>query len=120
MQTTPLVSRSGALLGMVSTHWREPHEMSASESRAMDVLARLTADLIERSLAEDKLSESEEHLKNAERLAHVGHWQWDIRANHVSGSEEMYRIFGKPTDYIPTFEGFMKDLVPLTKSRWND
>jgi PAS domain-containing protein len=112
MQTTPLVSRSGALLGMVSTHWREPHEMSASEFRAMDVLARLAADLIERSLAEDKLSESEEHLNNAERLAHVGHWQWDIRTNRVSGSEEMYRIFGKPPYYIPSFEGFLEDLVP--------
>ena len=112
VQTTPLVSRSGALMGMVSTHWREPHELSASELRALDVLARMAADLIERSRAEDKLSESEEHLKNAERLAHVGHWQWDIRANRVSGSEEMYRIFGKPPDYIPSYEGFLEDLVP--------
>jgi len=112
VQTTPLVSRSGALLGMVSTFWRDPHEMSASEFRAMDVLARLAADLIERSLAEDKLSESEEHLKNAERLAQVGHWQWDIRTNRVSGSDEMYRIFGKPRDYIPSYEGFLQDIVP--------
>ena len=49
VQTTPLVSRSGALLGMVSTHWREPHELSASELRSLDVLGRLAADLIERS-----------------------------------------------------------------------
>src|SRR3954468_16627367 len=27
-QTTPLVSRSDALLGMVSTYWRDPHELS--------------------------------------------------------------------------------------------
>ncbi len=117
MQTTPLFSRSGALLGMVSTHWREPHEISSSEFRATDVLARLAADLIERSLAEDKLSESEEHLKTAERLAHVGHWQWDIRANSVSGSEEMYRIFGKPPEYVPTYESFLEDLVPPGRER---
>jgi GAF domain-containing protein len=67
-QTTPLVSRSGALLGMVSTYWREPHELSATELRALDILARLAADLIEHSRSEEKLSESEQHLKNAECL----------------------------------------------------
>src|SRR5262245_3043390 len=47
-QTTPLVSRSGALLGMVSTYWRNPHKLSLGELRALDVLARLAADVIER------------------------------------------------------------------------
>lgn len=28
-------------------------------------------------------------MKNAERLAHLGHWQWDLPTNRVSGSEEM-------------------------------
>jgi two-component system, cell cycle sensor histidine kinase and response regulator CckA len=113
--STPLISRSGTLLGMVSAHWREPHEISASESRAMDVLARLAADLIDRSLAEEKLSESEQRLKNAERIARTGHWQWDIQTNLVSGSEEMYRIFGKPPDYIPSYGGFLQDLVPADR-----
>ena len=62
VQTTPLVSRSGALLGMVSTHWREPHELSASELRSLDVLGRLAADLIERSRAEETRWEQEQRL----------------------------------------------------------
>src|SRR5215472_7588814 len=44
VQTTPLISRSGALLGMVSTHWREPYELSPNELRSLDILARLVAD----------------------------------------------------------------------------
>ena len=32
-QTTPLVSRSGALLGMISTHWRQPHHPSGRDLR---------------------------------------------------------------------------------------
>jgi PAS domain S-box-containing protein len=111
--STPLLSRSGDLLGMVSAYWREPHELSESELRTLDILARLAADLIERSLAEDRLSESEKHLKNAERLAHVGHWQWDLRSNRVSGSEEMYRIFGKPPDYVPSYD----DILPADRER---
>ena len=62
VQTTPLVSRSGALLGMVSTHWREPHELSASELRSLDVLGRLAADLIERSRVEEARWEHEQRL----------------------------------------------------------
>ncbi|MGA8410398.1 MAG: GAF domain-containing protein, partial [Xanthobacteraceae bacterium] len=26
VQSTPLISRSGELIGMISTHWREPHQ----------------------------------------------------------------------------------------------
>jgi PAS domain-containing protein len=49
VQSTPLVSRSGELLGMISTHWHEPHQPTASALRRLDVLARQVADLIERS-----------------------------------------------------------------------
>jgi PAS domain S-box-containing protein len=73
-QTTPLVSRSGALLGMVSTYWREPHQMSVTEVRSMDVLARLAADLSERASAEEKLSESEERFRNLADAAPVMIW----------------------------------------------
>ena len=115
--TTPLVSRSGALMGMVSVYWREPHKLSMSESRTMDVLARMAADLIERSLAEDRLVESAAHLKRAERIARLGHWQWDLQSNVVSGSEEMYRIFGKPADYVPSYDGFLNELIPRDRER---
>ena|ERR1700751_202360 len=38
-------------VGMFSTHWRAPH-LSPTEARSLDVLARLAADLINRSLGE--------------------------------------------------------------------
>jgi PAS domain S-box-containing protein len=54
VQSTPLVSRSGRLLGMISTHWREPHQPAERAYRSLDVLARQAADLIERSQAEER------------------------------------------------------------------
>jgi len=59
VQSTPLVSRSGRLLGMISTHWREPHQPTERALRPLDVLARQAADLIERSQIEAALRESE-------------------------------------------------------------
>jgi len=52
VQSTPLVSRAGCLSGMISTHWRNPHQASEGELRLLDVLARQAADLIERKQAE--------------------------------------------------------------------
>ena len=62
-QTTPLVSRSGELLGMISTHWKTPHIPSQRDLRFLDVLARQAADLIERKRAEDALERRAEQLK---------------------------------------------------------
>ena len=74
-------------------------------------------DITDHVRARERLAESEQYLKNAERLAHVGHWQWDIRANRVSGSEEMYRMFGKAPGYVPTYGGFLSDLSAADRQR---
>ena len=54
VQSTPLMSRGGQLLGMISTHWRQPHSPPERDLRLLDILARQAADLIERSLAEQR------------------------------------------------------------------
>jgi PAS domain S-box-containing protein len=52
VQSTPLFSRTGSLLGMISTHWRCPHQPSENDLRLLDILARQAADLIERKQTE--------------------------------------------------------------------
>ncbi len=64
VQTTPLISRSGKMLGMLSTHWRRPHEPTLQELRNLDILARMAADLLERSKAREFLRESEEKYRS--------------------------------------------------------
>jgi PAS domain S-box-containing protein len=69
VQSTPLVSRSGQVLGVFSTHYRAPHRPDERELRMVDVLARQAADLIERSRAEEALRQSEARFR---QLAEVG------------------------------------------------
>lgn len=59
-QATPLYSRGGTLLGMISTHWLETFQPNEQQLRLLDVLARQAADLIERRQAEAELVESRE------------------------------------------------------------
>ncbi len=47
-QTTPLIASGGAVVGMISTLWRTPHQPSAKEFRVLDLLARQASALIER------------------------------------------------------------------------
>lgn len=64
-QTTPLLSRSGQLLGMISTHWSEPHQPSDRDLRLLDILARQAADILERTIAENALRRREAELELA-------------------------------------------------------
>ena len=74
VQSTPLQSRSGRPLGMLSTHWRSPHGPTEEDFRLFDILARQAADLIERTLAEGALRESEERFRLIANTAPVMIW----------------------------------------------
>ncbi len=64
VQSTPLVSRTGRLLGMFSTHYRHaPRQPGERALHLLDILARQAADLIERSQAEEDLRSREAELE---------------------------------------------------------
>jgi PAS domain S-box-containing protein len=51
---------------------------------------------VEKTLAElsRDLQESKARLEEAQQVAHVGHWEWDLETDVVVWSDETYRIFG--------------------------
>ncbi|PEQ10567.1 hypothetical protein B2G71_21530 [Novosphingobium sp. PC22D] len=79
-QATPLVSRSGDLIGMLNTHWREPdHRPSENQLRFLDLLARQAADLIEQRRAGEELRRSEERLRQFGEASQDVLWIRDAR-----------------------------------------
>ncbi len=58
-QSTPLISRAGRMVGMISCHWRKLYEPDERQLRLLDILARQAADLIERHQSEAALRDSE-------------------------------------------------------------
>ena len=69
--STPLVSRDGQLLGMLSNHFDVSRRPSEREQRYLDLLARMAADLIERSQTELALREADR--RKDEFLAILAH-----------------------------------------------
>ena len=62
-QSTPLLSRSGHPVGMLSTHWRREYHPSADTLLLLDALAQYVARLIERLGAEEARHASEASLR---------------------------------------------------------
>ncbi len=66
----------------------------------------------ERKKAEKALRESEAKLLEAQSVANIGNWAWDLQTNKLSWSEENYRIFGLPLEVSPSYETFEKTIHP--------
>jgi PAS domain S-box-containing protein len=75
-----------------------------------DELAR---EVEERQQAQEALRQSEANLAEAQRIAHLGSWEWDIPQDKLFWSDEVYRIFGlAPQEVRPTFQTFLSFIHP--------
>src|SRR5258706_1200031 len=60
----------------------------------IDRAACVLSDITEQKRAQESLRQSESQLTEAQRLASVGSWNWDVRTGAITWSDELYRIFG--------------------------
>ncbi len=60
--------------------------------------AALTQENAERRQAEDLLRKSQAQLAQAQQIAHLGSWEWDIAADQVTWSAETARLYGRNPD----------------------
>jgi PAS domain S-box-containing protein len=67
-----------------------PYEMFGT---CQDITERKKAEEERQALSRD-LQENKAWLEEAQRVAHLGYWVWDLETNQVIWSEETYRIFG--------------------------
>jgi diguanylate cyclase (GGDEF)-like protein/PAS domain S-box-containing protein len=66
----------------------------------------------------EALSHSQSMLVEAQRIAHLGHWSWDIETGDNEWSEEQFRIFGyEPFEIDATYDLFLSHLHPADRER---
>ena len=71
------------------------------------------ADITERKKTEERLKENQERLETAQRVAHVGSWDYFIKTDEAAWSKELYHIFGiKPTAKAPNMQEYRKLIDP--------
>ena len=70
-------------------------------------------DVTERKLAEEAGRKKDQSLAEAQRIAHLGNWHWNIETNELAWSDEVYRIFGLlPQEFGATYDAFLESVHP--------
>jgi signal transduction histidine kinase len=102
------------LFGVLNLYVPEGHQQTEEELQFVLAVANTIAGVIRRRRAEEALRTSEAKLAEAQRVAHLGSWDWDIIANDLSWSEETYRVFDvAPEQFGATYEAFLEFVHPV-------
>ena len=87
--------------------------LSAVEAGGGRLVTVILRDIEQRKEAEEALRASEHRLRRAEEIAHFGYWRYDPATDHITWSEETYRIHGLTPDmFQPTFPGYLQFVHP--------
>ncbi|MCF8178119.1 MAG: PAS domain S-box protein [Sulfuritalea sp.] len=112
----PLLLDSEVCMGALCVYAAEADAFDEEESQFLAKLAsdlafgvRALQDRTTRKKSEEALRDQERRLAEAQRIAHVGSWEFDLTTHQFAGTEEIYRLFGvTPESFVPTFAAFMQ------------
>jgi two-component system, cell cycle sensor histidine kinase and response regulator CckA len=92
--------------------------IQASHAALEQRVAERTHELAERKRAEEALRQSEASLREAQRIARLGNWDWEVPTNQLRWSDEIYSIFGlAPRDFAATYESFLERVHPADREK---
>ncbi|WP_182868260.1 PAS domain S-box protein [Stieleria mannarensis] len=75
-------------------------------------------DVSDRKAAEKAVFQREQRLQLALDSGGMGLWEWDIESDHITWSDQMYKMFGyTPEEFQPTKSGFLQVVHPEDRSR---
>ena len=66
------------------------------------------------------IQESERKLKMANKIARIGHWQWNLNDNSVYWSDELFEILGVDSDQRPNMECIERIIHPAYQAKYFD
>jgi PAS domain S-box-containing protein len=105
-----------AVIGFVVS--QEVSEQIRVKTETQQRLHRAQESAAELRAAYERLERSEALLAEAQGLARLGSWQWDIENDVVEWSDELYRIFGLESGKVAaTYEGAMQLVHPADRDR---
>lgn len=101
-------TKSGSLIWVRSTVATIPNADGSNR-----FIIAVVENISDQKQATEALHRSQLVMTQAEELAHLGSWEWNLSANTVTWSEELYRIFGVSRDaFDGTYEAFIGYLHP--------
>ncbi len=108
---------NGDLYGALFFADLKPHApYDEAEIRVVELMARRVERALEREHADAELHRSQAHLLHAQRMAHLGTWQWNTETDEITWSDEVYRIFGLEVGDPVDFAAYMERIHPADRA----
>jgi len=74
--------------------------------------------LANRDTAEDALRDLQARVDNAQQLANMGDYDWEISTDTNTWSDQLFRIYGyEPQEFSPNYERFLSMIHPEDQER---
>jgi len=107
------------LLPSGEIRWIESHRSAVFDSHGgVAHVVAVARDVTERRQQEETLRARDVQLQEAQALANLGSWEWDVRTNSRRWSDQLIKIFGLRDDQVPpTFDGFYPLVHPEDRER---
>jgi PAS domain S-box-containing protein len=123
------IERDGRIIGLESA-WNQKNGKTLivreSANAVRDAKGRIlyydgtVEDITDRKKTEEALRENEKRLREAQEMAHLGFWLWDIKTGGVEWSEEVYKIFClNPETFTPKIDSIL-ELSPWPEENQRD
>ncbi len=117
----PLKKGDRSIGVMAVQDYQTPGRYSERDREFLSSVAAQVAVAIERQQTQEALVENAARLNEAQRIAHVGVCELDLRRNLLLWSDEIYRIFGvEPRSFAATYEAFLDAIHPDDRARVNE
>ena len=76
-------------------------------------MSKVARDITERKRAEEELKRSQSRLADAQRIARVGSWDWDLVTGKLSWSDQFFRLLGfEPREIEPSHGRYLACVHP--------
>jgi len=101
------------VVGIMTCHLPANYQPTQSETRLLESIAAQIGMTVENARLYEESRNNERSLANAQHIAHLGNWNWNIVTNELRWSDEVYRIFGlEPQEFGATYETFLDTVHP--------
>jgi len=98
------LEHSGRILGLLSVSIPQDYILDEDEQELFEEAASDIGLALHYNEIEEELHQSKASLARAQRIAHLGNWDWDIKGEILTWSDEIYRIFGVDSKFELTYE----------------